>query len=77
MYPTPRLCPSCLMERVPDERIVKEGRKKYVVYYCRVCKHSDIERYEDKPRIKFWNGTRFIDEMNGYDSDSDMDKSDE
>ena len=69
MYPQPRLCPSCRMERLPDERIVKEGRKKYVVYYCRVCKHSDIERYEEKPRIKFWDGSHFVDEV-AYDEPS-------
>ncbi len=67
-----RVCTVCKMDRIPEESIVKQKGKKYVVYICKCCKARDIERYEDRPRIKIWNGAQFIDEteeINDCDSD--------
>lgn len=61
-----RICPMCKMDRVPEHEIVKEGKQKYVIYTCRICKHHDIERYADRPRPKIWNGQGFNDDDSSY-----------
>lgn len=58
MYPS-RVCPACKLDRIPDEKVVKQGKIKYVIYKCKACHMQDIERYADRPRVKYWNGTEF------------------
>ena len=54
MY-TSRICPSCRMDRFPEESVVSEGKKKYVIYECRSCHHKDIERLVTGKSIALWD----------------------
>ncbi len=69
--PFARKCPSCKFERCPEQKNVKEGRNKYVIYQCPMCKLWDIERWADRPRPKVWDGKSFIDEKFDFDSERD------
>jgi len=64
-----RVCPACLMDRIPETEVVKEGKQRYVVYTCRCCKHRDIERWADRPRPKLWDGHNFSDSYFEEDRD--------
>lgn len=57
-----RVCPHCSMDRIPEIKRVKQKGHKYVVYTCRVCKKHDIERAENLPALKYWNGHTWEDE---------------
>jgi hypothetical protein len=61
------------MDRFPDEKVVSEGKKKYVVYECRGCHHKDIERLATGRSIALWEDKTFhkyddsyIDENEGH-----------
>lgn len=68
-----RFCQHCQLARIPDIKNVKEGRQKFVIYTCRICKHSDIERWADRPRPKLWDGAAFIDDLTDIDTEEDRD----
>lgn len=60
--PFSRQCPSCKFERIPESKNVKEGKHRFVIYKCPMCKLWDIERWADRPRPKIWDGKSFLDE---------------
>lgn len=64
-----RICPMCKMDRIPSSEVVKEGKQRYVIYTCRICKHRDIERWADRPRPKLWSGKEWLDPDGTDDSD--------
>lgn len=65
-----RWCNHCKFSRIPDTKTVKEGKQRYVIYTCRMCKHNDIERWADRPRPKLWDGNAFIEDLT-IDTDED------
>ncbi len=69
--PFSRKCPACNFERCPEQKNVKEGRNRYVIYLCPMCKRWDIERWADRPRPKIWDGKSFLDEKFDVDEDRD------
>lgn len=72
-----RVCPHCQMDRIPDAETVTEGRRKYVVYTCRVCNKHDIERWADRPRPRVWDGKKFVEDGAYFEEDSNDGGSDE
>lgn len=69
--PFTRKCLDCGFERIPDQKNVKQGKAKFVIYTCTMCKRQDIERWADRPRPKVWNGRGFVEP--DFESDEDAD----
>lgn len=66
MYLLPRLCPGCKLERIPDVKNVTEGKKKFILYICRVCKYTDLERYSERPKHRIWEDGHFVEYDSSY-----------
>ena len=60
--PVSRECPACRFTRIPYAKVVKQGKKHWVIYQCPMCKMKDIDTYI--PR-RLFNGKsqQFEDEL--------------
>ncbi len=65
MYTEPVKCSSCGNTRIPETRIEKQGRKKWLILKCRICHQQDIEPYVP---VKLWNGLKFVEDPDDNDS---------